>query len=153
VERRTLAAVICTLNGPGLSSPIKLGDYTLQSAIGFSNGLLAFDKLILKHVDRQLVSVQTEVVEPFSSNPGIGVKIGGFRLDVSALKQKLLLVRHLPTEVEEMLRRLKPGAVSVGAATLTATLDKIKTTPLQALRDNLVISAQVEGPALRCLKI
>ncbi|MDO8433892.1 MAG: AsmA-like C-terminal domain-containing protein [Candidatus Binatus sp.] len=134
-----------TLKGQGLSTPIKLGDYTLQTALSFSNGLLAFNQLILKHVDRPLVSAETEVVEPFSLNPEIGVKVGGFRLDASGLKQKLLLVRRLPTEVEAMLKRLRPGAVSIGAVTLSASLDKIKTTPLKALRENLVVSAQIES--------
>ena len=133
------------LTGERLSQPIKLGDYTLQTALSFSDGLFALTKLILKRVDKPLVSAETEVVEPYSGNPAIGVKVGGFRIDASALKQKLLLVRHLPTEVEKTLKRLAPGDVSVGAATLTASLDKIKTTPLQALRENLVVSAAIEN--------
>ena len=43
-----------------------------------------------------------------------------------------------------MLKRLGPGKVTVGDATLSAALEEIKTAPLETIRKNLVVSGTVQ---------
>jgi len=46
--------------------------------------------------------------------------------------------------VVEMIKRIKPGKVNVGGATLSAALEEISTAPLDTIRKNLVVSGTIE---------
>ena len=133
-----------TLVSKRLAAPENLGAYSLRAAFEITDGKYAFTKIVLRHVDTPILSGDTELVAPQSNKPELGIHLGGFRLDAAAVKQRLLAVRHLPADLVDMLKRLGPGKVTVGDATLSAALDEIKTAPLDTIRKNLVVSGTVQ---------
>ena len=133
------------LKSARLSAPIALGDYSLHAALDLSEGKYAVTELTLRRVDVPLISAETELSGPESQNPQLGVRLGGFRFDATPIKQKILSIRRLPADVVAMLNRIRPGQVSVGNATLSAELEKIRTAPLETIRQNLVVSASIQN--------
>ena len=133
-----------TLVSKRLAKPENLGAYSLSAAFEITDGKYAFTNIVLRHVDTTVLSGDTELVAPQSNQPKLGIHLGGFRLDADAVKQRLLAVRHLRADVVDMLKRLRPGKVTVGDATLSAALDEIRTAPLDTIRRNLVVSGTVQ---------
>jgi hypothetical protein len=133
-----------TLVSKRLAAPENLGAYSLRAAFEITDGKYAFTNIVLRHVDTPILSGETELVAPESNNPKLGIHLGGFRLDAAAVKQRLLAVRHLPADLVDALKRLGPGQVTVGDATLSAALNEIKTAPLDTIRKNLVVSGTVQ---------
>ncbi len=132
-----------TLLSKRLAAPENLGAYSLRAAFEITDGKYAFTNIVLRHVDTPILSGETELVAPESNNPKLGIHLGGFRLEAGVLKQ-LLAVRHLPADLVDALKRLGPGKVTVGDATLSAALNEIKTAPLDTIRKNLVVSGTVQ---------
>ena len=137
-----------TLVSKRLAAPEDLGAYSLRAAFEITDDKYAFTKIVLRHLDTPILSGDTELVAPQSNKPELGIHLGGFRLDAGAVKQRLLAVRHLPADLVDMLKRLGPGKVTVGDATLSAALDEIKTAPLETIRKNLVVSGTVQDLGL-----
>ena len=133
-----------TLVSKRLAAPENLGAYSLHSTFEVTDGKYAFTKIVLRHVDTTVLYGDTALVAPESNQPRLGIHLGGFRLDAAAVKQHLLAVRHLPSDLVDMLKRLGPGKVTVGDATLSAALDEIKTAPLDTIRKNLVVSGTIQ---------
>jgi hypothetical protein len=133
------------LKSARLSVPIALGDYSLHAALNLSEGKYAVTDLTLRRVDVPVISAETELSAPESAAPQLGIQVGGFRFDAAPIKQKILSLRHLPADVVDLLNRIRPGQVSVGGATLSAELEKIRTAPLDAIRQNLVVSASIQN--------
>ena len=127
-----------------LAAPENLGAYSLRAGFEITDGKYAFTKIVLRHVNTLVLSGDTELVAPQSNTPRLGIHLGAFRLDAAAVKQRLLTVRHLPADLVDALKRLRPGKVTVGDATLSAALDEIKTAPLDTIRKNLVVSGTVQ---------
>ncbi|MGC2493823.1 AsmA-like C-terminal domain-containing protein [Candidatus Binatus sp.] len=132
-----------TLVSKRLVAPENLGAYSLHAAFEITDGKYAFRNIVLRHVDTPILVGETELVAPESNNPKIGIHLGGFRLEASVVKQ-LLAVRRLPADLVDALKRLGPGKVTVGDATLSAALNEIKTAPLDTIRKNLVVSGTVQ---------
>ena len=137
------------LKSQRLAAPVDLGDYSLHAGFDITGGKYAVTQIVLRHVNMAVLSGETELRKPQSEKPELGIHVGGFHFDAAALKQKLLSVRHLRADLVDMLHRLNPGKVTVGAATLTGALDEIKTAPLDAIRKNLVVSATIEDVGFR----
>ncbi len=127
-----------------LVAPENLGAYSLRTTFEITDGKYAFRNIVLRHVNTPVLSGDTELVAPQSNQPELGIHLGGFRLDAAAVKQHLLAVRHLPADLVDMLKRLGPGKVTVGDATLSAALEEIRTAPLDTIRKNLVVSGTVQ---------
>jgi AsmA-like protein len=133
-----------TLVSKRLAAPENLGAYSLRAAFEITDGKYAFTNIVLRHINALVLSGDTELVAPQSNTPRLGIHLGGFRLDAAAVKQRLLTVRHLPVDLVDALKRLRPGKVTVGDATLSAALDEIKTAPLDTIRKNLVVSGTIQ---------
>jgi AsmA-like C-terminal region len=133
-----------TLVSKRLAAPENLGAYSLRAAFEITDGKYAFTNIVLRHVNALVLSGDTELVAPQSNTPRLGIHLGGFRLDAAAVKQRLLTVRHLPADLVDALKRLRPGKVTVGDATLSAALNEIKTAPLDTIRKNLVVSGTIQ---------
>lgn len=133
------------LKSARLSAPIALGDYSLHAVLNLSEGKYAVTDLTLRRVDVPVISAETELSAPESAAPQLGIHLGGFRFDAAPIKQKILSIRHLPADVVDLLNRIRPGQVSVGGATLSAELENIRTAPLDAIRQNLVVSASIQN--------
>lgn len=132
------------LKGERLAAPIELGGYSLHAGLNFTDGSYALTQIVLRRVNTPLLSGDTELLEPSGDNPELGIHIGAFHFDAEAVKEKLLSVRHLPVDVVEMIKRIKPGKVTVGGATLSAALEQISTAPLATIRKNLVVSGTIQ---------
>ena len=139
------AAEKLILKSARLAAPENLGDYSVRAAFEITDGRYAITRIVLRRVNTAVLSGATVLDAPNSDNPLLGVHLGGFHFDAAEVKQRLLSVRHLPTDLVDMLHRLGPGKVTVGDATLSAALDEIKTAPLDTIRKNLVVSGTVEG--------
>lgn len=133
------------LKSARLAAPADLGQYSLHAAFDITDGKYAVTQIVLRRVKTAVLSGQTELVGPQTSQPELGIHLGGFHFDAEAFKRGLLSVRQLPADLVDMLNRLGPGKVTVGEATLTAALDEIETAPLDTIRKNLVVSGTVEG--------
>ena len=132
------------LQGKRLAAPIELGGYSLHAGLKMTDGSYALTQIVLRRVNIPLLSGDTVLSGPNGDNPELGIHVGAFHFDAAAVKQSLLSVRHLPLDVVEMIKRIKPGKVSVGGATLSAALGEISTAPLATIRKNLVISGTIE---------
>jgi len=133
------------LRSARLAAPQELGEYSLHANFDITDGKYAITQIVLRRVNTELLSADTELVRPASANPELGIHLGGFHFDAAAVKQKLLSIRHLPADFVDMLNRLGPGRVTVGNATLSAALDEIKTAPLETIRKNLVVTGTVQN--------
>lgn len=134
-----------TLESARLIKPLDLGAYSLHTEFEINEGRYAFTRIVLRHVDFPVLSGDTELLVPQNSKPELGIHLGGLHFDAAALKQSLLSVRHLPADLEDVLKRLRPGKVTVGGATLSAALDQITTAPLETVRKGLVVSGTIEN--------
>ena len=132
------------LKSQRLAAPVDLGDYSLHAGFDITGGKYAITQIVLRHVNMAVLSGDTELRKPQSEQPELGIHVGGFHFDAAAAKQRLLSVRQLPADLVDMLNRLRPGKVTVGAATLSAALDEIRTAPLDAIRKNLVVTGTIE---------
>src|SRR5258708_21316667 len=132
------------LKGERLSAPIELGGYSLHTGINMTDGSYALTQIVLKRVNIPLISGDTVLIQPNGNNPELGIHLGSFHFDATAVKQKLLSVRHLPADVVEMIKRIKPGKRTVGRATLSPALREIITAPLATIRKNLVFSGTIQ---------
>ncbi len=109
-----------------------------------TDGSYALTQIVLRRVDTPLLSGDTVLSGPNGDHPELGIHLHPFHFDAGALKQRLLSVRRLPADVVEMIKRIKPGKVSVGGATLSAALQEISTAPLETIRKNLVVGGMIE---------
>jgi hypothetical protein len=132
------------LKSQRLAAPVDLGDYSLHAGFDITGGKYAVTQIVLRKVNTAMLSADTELLGPQNENPELGIHVGGFHFDAAAAKQTLLSVRHLPADLVDMLNRLSPGKVTVGAATLSAAFDEIKTAPLDAIRKNLVVTGTIK---------
>src|SRR5713101_6457237 len=132
------------LKGDRLSAPIDLGGYSLHAALNMTDGNYALTKIILRRVNTPLLSGDTVLSDANSDKPELGIRLGAFHFDATAVKEKLLSVRNLPADVVDMIKRIKPGKVTVGGATLSAALQEISTAPLDTIRKNLVASGTIQ---------
>src|ERR1017187_2346188 len=132
------------LKSQRLAAPVDLGDYSLHAGFDITGGKYAVTQIVLRRVNTAVLSGGTELLGPQSGKPELGIHVGGFHFDAAAAKQALLSGRHLPSDLVDMLNRLRPGKVTVGDATLSATLDEIETAPLDAIRKNLVVTGTIE---------
>jgi hypothetical protein len=133
------------LKSAQLPAPENLGEYSLHAAFEITDGKYEITKIVLRRINTAVLSGETELVGPNSDKPLLGIRLRGFHFDAAEVKQRLLSVRRLPADFTDMLRRLGPGKVTVGEATLSAALDEIKTAPLDTIRKNLVVSGTVEN--------
>src|SRR5277367_4199354 len=133
------------LKSARLTAPVELGAYSLHAGFDITDGKYSVTKILLRHVNADVLSGDTELLHPDGSRPLLGIRLGGFHFDANSVKQRLLGVRHLPADVVDMLKRLGPGRVTVGAATLSAALEEIKTAPLETIRKNLVVSGTIQN--------
>jgi hypothetical protein len=132
------------LKSDRLAAPFDLGDYSLHAGFDITGGEYAVTQIVLRRVNAPVLSADTELLAPESGKPKVGIHVGGFNFDAAAVKEKLLSLRHLPADLADMLHRLRTGKVTVGAATLSAALDEIRTAPLDTIRKNLVVSGTIE---------
>jgi AsmA-like C-terminal region len=132
------------LKGERLAAPIELGGYTLHAGLNMTDGRYALTQIVLRHVNTPLLSGDTVLLAPNGDNPELGIHLGPFHFDAAAVKQKLLSVRHLRADVVEMIKRIKPGKVTVGGATMSAALAEISIAPLATIRKNLVVSGTIQ---------
>jgi hypothetical protein len=132
------------LKGPRLSAPIELGGYSLHAGINMTDGSYALTQIVLKRVNTPVLSGDTVLIKPNSNNPELGIHLSAFHFDATTFKQRLLSVRNLPADVVDMIKRIKPGKVTVGGATLSAALGEISTAPLTTIRKNLVFSGTIQ---------
>jgi len=132
------------LKSAQLAAPVDLGAYSLHAGFDITDNKYAVTQIVLRHVNAAVLSGNTELLAPQGENAKLGIHLGGFRMDAADIKQKLLAVRHLPADFVDMLKRLGPGTVTVGDATLSAALDEIKTSPLETIRKNLVASGAIQ---------
>jgi hypothetical protein len=133
------------LKSARLAAPEDLGEYSLHAGFDITDGKYAITQIVLRRVSTPVLSGETELVGPESEKPELGIHLGAFHFDAAALKQRLQGVRHLPSDFVDMLKRLGPGKVTVGGATLSATLDEIETSPLDTIRKNLVVSGTIQN--------
>jgi len=133
------------LKSARLAAPVELGAYSLHAAFDITDGKYSVTQIVLRHVNTAVLSGDTELVHPLTEKAQLGIHLGGFHFDANFVKQRMQAVRHLPADVVDMLNRLGPGRVTVGAATLSAALDEIKTAPLATIRKNLVVSGTIES--------
>lgn len=133
-----------TLKGDRLVAPIELGGYSLHSGLNMTDGSYALPQIVLRRVNTPLLSGDTVLTGPNGGNPELGIHLHPFHFDAAAIKQKLLSVRNLPADVEDMIKRIKPGKVTVGGATLSAALQQISTAPIDTIRKNLVITGTIQ---------
>ena len=134
-----------TLVSTRLAAPEDLGDYSLRAGFDITDGKYAITKIVLRRVDTPILSGDTELVGPDSNKPELGIHLGGFRLDAAAVKQTAAGGSPSAADLVDMLKRLGPGKVTVGDATLSAALEEIKTAPLDTIRKNLVVSGTDRG--------
>lgn len=132
------------LKSQRLAAPVDLGDYSLHAGFDITGGKYAVTQIVLRKVNTAVLSADTELLGPQNEKPELGIHVGGFHFDAAAAKQTLLSVRHLPADLVDMLNRLRPGKVTIGAATLSAAFDEIKTAPLDTIRKNLVVTGTIE---------
>jgi hypothetical protein len=133
------------LKSARLAAPVELGAYSLHAGFDITDGKYSVTQIVLRHVNADVLSGDTELLHPDGAQPLLGIHLGGFHFDANSVKQRLLGVRHLPADVVDMLKRLGPGRVTVGAATLSAALEEIKTAPLETIRKNLVVSGTIQN--------
>ena len=133
------------LKSARLPAPQDLGQYSLHADFDITDGKYAITQIVLRRVNQPVLSAETELVGPASEKPELGIRLGGFHLDTAAVKQQLLSIRQLPADLVDTLKRLGPGKITVGNATLSAAFDQIKTDPLDTIRKNLVVSGFVQN--------
>jgi AsmA-like C-terminal region len=127
------------VSGPRVSAPIQLGDYSIKGSFNFNASSYSINELKLQRIGDQVISGATQVTEPYSPNPRVGISLVGIEVELARFRQRLLEVRNLPKEVVDWARRVGAGNIKVGQASFSAPVDTIRTTPLTALRDNLTI--------------
>lgn len=134
-----------TLVSDRLAKPLDLGAYSLHTTFEIEESKYAFTRIVLRHVNAPVLSGNTELLVPPSKRMELGIHLGEIRLDTAAIKKSLLAVRHLPADVADVLNRLRPGRVTVSGATLSASLDQIRTAPFETIRKALVVSGTIEN--------
>ena len=135
------------ISGQRVSAPIKLGDYSIKGNFNFNATSYSVSELKVQRIGDQVISGATELTEPYSANPRIGVSLQGIELELARFKQRLLTIRNLPREMEAWARRVSSGNLRVGQASFSAPVESIRTEPLTAIRDNLSIYGTLQGIA------
>ncbi len=132
------------LKSQRLATPIDLGDYSLHTRFEITGSKYAVTQVVLRRVDRAVLSGNTELMGLQSGEPELGIHVGGFHFGAAEAKRTLLSVRHLPADLVDTLNRLSVGKVTVGAVTLSAAFHEIRTAPLEVIRKNLVVTGTIE---------
>ncbi|HUA31961.1 MAG TPA: AsmA-like C-terminal domain-containing protein [Candidatus Binataceae bacterium] len=143
----TLGIGNLALAGPRLATPIQLGDYSVNGSFDFNETNYSITQLTVQRVGQHVLTGETQVSQPYSGNPRLGISLQGFELELGRLKKQVLEVRNLPRATLEWVRRIASGSVRVGQASFSAPVETIRAAPLLALRENLTIFGTLQGVA------
>ena len=135
------------LAGARLTAPIELGDYSINGSFDFNETNYSVTQLTVQRVGTHVLTGETQVSEPYSPNPRLGISLQGLEVELGRLKKQLLEVRNLPRDAVDWVKRVASGNVRVGQASFSAPVETIRATPLVALRDNLTIFGTLQGVA------
>ncbi|MGH7814796.1 MAG: AsmA-like C-terminal domain-containing protein [Candidatus Binataceae bacterium] len=132
-----------TLSGPRLAKPMRLEDLSMAAAFNLANGKYSVSEISVRRGDLAMAAGATQLTAPYGENPELGIHLGGIHFDAAALKRGIGEVRRLPHEIVAAIGRIRSGQVSVTEAALTAAIEKVKTAPLETIRQNLTLAVAI----------
>jgi AsmA-like C-terminal region len=127
-----------TLQGKRMTSPLALGNYTVDTAYSLSAARFALGNATVQQGATTLLKVDCEIAQPYGPDSSITVHVRGLQFAITELRNRLRLVKGLPPDVLKILDRVEAGRVSVDEAAFSSKRDKLQWSAAAIGRELLV---------------
>lgn len=116
-----------TVRSPDLSSPVELGNYSLEARFSTSSDQVSISEARLKHQGKSLMAGQGFIRKPYEPNPHLAVGIAGLTIVWKDVLDSIRTLRRIPPELETMIRQVKSGRIEVAKASVDTPLWRWRT--------------------------
>jgi hypothetical protein len=124
------------LQGAHLSKPLALGDLSLHTAFAISVAHAELSQVILKSGGSQLFAASLGVEQPYDPTRIASFHLGGIKVSLADLKQRLAAVRGLPDWLTNLASRVNGGTWELAEAVFEPK-DPVSNWTLKTLREGL----------------
>jgi hypothetical protein len=136
-----------TLSGRDLKGPDPLGGYSVRCNYAVSSQTAALSKVSVRYQEREILTADGQISEPFGGNPSATVRIGAVAVDTALVRAQLKRIVEVPRSVNDALALVSAGKLSLESAEFTSTVAGFRSNPLDAIRDGLRFQATLSNAA------
>jgi hypothetical protein len=129
------------LRSPDFSTPLPLGDYSLEARFSTSPEQLSISKASVVHDGRSLVAGQANILKPYESNPQIAFAIAELNVAWKDILAPIRSLRRKPQELETLLRSMKTGRIAVTKASFDSPLATLEKLSLKEVLAKIAVNA------------
>jgi hypothetical protein len=130
-----------TIRSPDLSSPLDLGDYTLEARFTSSSERVAISNAKLTHGDKPVVAAQAYIQRPFEKNPQVALGIADLKLVWKDVVASVRALKRVPQEVEVLMRQVKSGRLEIAKASVDSSLVALENMSIESFLAKLSVHA------------
>ncbi|HVN30042.1 MAG TPA: hypothetical protein VMT64_16205, partial [Candidatus Binataceae bacterium] len=140
----TLGLNAFTIRSPDLSSPLELGDYSLQSQFTTSLAEVAISNVRVTHNGEPVVAANASIAQPYAPNPRVAIGIAELKLAWKDVLDSARALKRLPQELEFVMRRVKSAQLQIQKASVDCPLMVLESMSPESIIANLSVSATLK---------
>jgi hypothetical protein len=137
----TLALKALTISSPDLSSPLVLGDSTLDARFSTSADRVTISNARLMHEGQSVAACEVSIEKPFKPNSNVAVGLGGVTFDWKDMLGRIRSLKKVPAQLEAAMRQMKSGQIQLEKISLDSSLAGLENLTLASILKQLSVTA------------
>ncbi len=130
-----------TVRSPDLSSPLELGNYSVEASFNTSTEQVAISSARLTHEGKPIVAAQAYIQRPYEPNAQVGIGISSLKVAWKDILASMRRLKRLPQEVEAVIHRVKTGRIEVAKASIDSPLSALENLSFDSILARLSVNA------------
>lgn len=130
-----------TIASPDLSSPMDLGDYSIEANFSTSSEKVTMSNAKLTHEGKPIAAGQAYIQKPFEQDSKIGIGVAGLRIVWNDVLAPIRALKRVPQEVQVLVRRVKSGKLQIENVAIEAPINSLENMTLAAFLKKLSLNA------------
>jgi hypothetical protein len=130
-----------TIISPDLSSPLALGDATLEARFSTSTDQVTISNARLTYEGKPFAAGQVYIGKPFEPNPNVTVGVGGLAFDWKDVLAPIRSLKRVPQQLEALVRQMKSGKIQFEKVSLQSSLAALENMKLESILKQLSVTA------------
>jgi len=130
-----------TITSPDLSSPLTLGDPTLEARFSTSSDQVTISNAELIYAGKRVAGGQVYIEKPFEPNPNVAVGVGGLTFEWNDLRTRVRSLKRVPQQLDALMRQMKSGQIQLEKVSLQSSLAALENLKLGSILKQLSVTA------------
>ncbi len=130
-----------SISSPDLSSPLKLGDPSIEARFSTSSDQVTISNAKLMYEGKPIAAGQVYIGKPFEPNPNVALGVGGLTLDWKDALAPIRSLKRAPQQLGTLVRQMKSGQIQLEKVSLESSLAALENMKLESILKQLSVTA------------